>query len=123
PSEEDSVEGDWFEDGALEGEAAGYGAAGSEAPDSTLPPPLAPRAGAPASALPPPVQLLLPSDASPYEQVHPDRRAAMRRSSTLAALASGQPFSFLVTSAAALLRRVVPPEPLRAASIELRREM
>src|SRR5688572_13947113 len=70
-----------------------------------------------------PVQLLLPSESSPYEQVHPDRRAAMRRSSTLAALASGQPFSFLVTSAAALLRRVVPPEPLRAASIELRREL
>jgi transcription-repair coupling factor (superfamily II helicase) len=86
-----------------------------------------PRAKAPALAHPVhpvhPVQLLLPSDASPYEQVHPDRRAAMRRSSTLAALASGQPFSFLVTSAPSLLRRVVPPEPLRAASMELRREM
>jgi transcription-repair coupling factor (superfamily II helicase) len=69
------------------------------------------------------VQLLLPSESSPYEQVHADRRAAMRRSSTLAALAAGQPLSFLVTSAAGLLRRVVPPEPLRAATLELRREL
>ncbi|HTV18116.1 MAG TPA: hypothetical protein VMG12_05580, partial [Polyangiaceae bacterium] len=96
--------------------------------DSMPPPPPDPseRAAAtasPGTPAPHAVQLLLPSDASPYEQVHPDRRAAMRRSSTLAALAAGQPFSFLVTTAAGLLRRVVPPEPLRAAAIELRREM
>jgi transcription-repair coupling factor (superfamily II helicase) len=69
------------------------------------------------------VQLLVPGESSPYEQVHPDRRAAMRRASTLASLAAGQPFSFLVTSAAGLMRRVVPPEPLRAATLELRREL
>jgi transcription-repair coupling factor (superfamily II helicase) len=69
------------------------------------------------------VQLLLPSESSPYEQVHPDRPATLRRASTLAALAAGQPFSFLVTSAAGLIRRVVPPEPLRAATLELRREL
>jgi transcription-repair coupling factor (superfamily II helicase) len=69
------------------------------------------------------VQLLLPSESSPYEQVHPERRAVMRRASTLAALASGQRFTFLVTSAAGLLRRVIPPEPLRAAALELAPEM
>jgi transcription-repair coupling factor (superfamily II helicase) len=69
------------------------------------------------------VRLLLPSETSPYEQVHPDRRAMMRRSSTLAALATQQPFSFLVTSAAGLLRRLAPPAPLRAASLELGLDM
>src|SRR5262245_36558773 len=50
----------------------------------------------PSPGAPPPrsaVQLLLPSDVSPYEQVHPERRVVMRRSSALAALASGQPFA------------------------------
>jgi transcription-repair coupling factor (superfamily II helicase) len=75
--------------------------------------------GAPSSA----VQLLLPSEASPYDQVHADRRAVMRRASTLAALATERPFTFLVTSAAGLMRRVAPPAPLRAVSLELQREM
>jgi transcription-repair coupling factor (superfamily II helicase) len=70
-----------------------------------------------------PVQLLLPSESSPYEQVHPERRAAMRRVATLAGLAARQPISFLVTSAAGLVRRWAPPEPLRAATLELRREL
>jgi transcription-repair coupling factor (superfamily II helicase) len=79
----------------------------------------------PAPAGPPPrsaVQLLLPSEVSPYEQVHPERRAVMRRASALAALATAQPFTFLVTSAAGLVRRVAPPGPLRAAALTLSTE-
>jgi len=78
-----------------------------------------PRGPVPRSA----VQLLLPSEASPYEQAHPERRAVMRRASTLAALAAGPPFTFLVTSAAGLVRRLAPPAPLRAAALELKPEM
>jgi transcription-repair coupling factor (superfamily II helicase) len=65
------------------------------------------------------VRLLLPSESSPYDQVHPDRRAAMHRLSTLAALAEQRPFGFLVTSARALARRLIPPAPLAAATREL----
>ncbi|MEY4544875.1 MAG: hypothetical protein RL685_1070 [Pseudomonadota bacterium] len=65
------------------------------------------------------VRLLLPSESSPYDQVHPDRRAAMARLSTLTALAEQQPFRFLVTSARGLVRRLVPPAPLAAASRQL----
>jgi transcription-repair coupling factor (superfamily II helicase) len=65
------------------------------------------------------VRLLLPSENSPYDQVHPDRRAAMHRLSTLTALAARRPFGFLVTSARALVRRVVPPLPLASAAREL----
>jgi transcription-repair coupling factor (superfamily II helicase) len=68
------------------------------------------------------VRLLLPSESSPYDHVHPDRRAAMQRLSTLTALAHQQPVQFLVTSAAGLLRRLVPPAPLRSAAVELRRD-
>jgi len=65
------------------------------------------------------VRLLLPSESSPYEQVHPDRRSAMHRLATLTALAERRRFGFLVTSARALVRRVVPPAPLAAAAREL----
>jgi transcription-repair coupling factor (superfamily II helicase) len=65
------------------------------------------------------VRLLLPSESSPYEQVHPDRRAAMQRLATLTALAEQRRFGFLVTSARALVRRFVPPAPLAAAAREL----
>jgi transcription-repair coupling factor (superfamily II helicase) len=68
------------------------------------------------------VRLLLPSENSPYDHVHPDRRAAMQRLSTLTALAQNRPFRFLVTSAAGLVRRVVPKAPLQAAALELERE-
>jgi transcription-repair coupling factor (superfamily II helicase) len=68
------------------------------------------------------VRLILPSESSPYDNVHPDRRAAMQRLGTLTALAEGRPFRFLVTSAAGLLRRVVPPAPLRGAALTLARE-
>ncbi|HEU4578312.1 MAG TPA: transcription-repair coupling factor [Polyangiaceae bacterium] len=65
------------------------------------------------------VRLLLPSESSPYEQVHPDRRAAMHRLAALTALAQQRRFGFLVTSARALVRRFVPPAPLLAAAREL----
>jgi transcription-repair coupling factor (superfamily II helicase) len=65
------------------------------------------------------VRVLLPSESSPYEQVHPDRRAAMHRLATLTALAQKRRFGFLVTSARALVRRVVPSVPLAAAAREL----
>ena len=68
------------------------------------------------------VRLLLPSENSPYDHVHSDRRAAMQRLSTLAALGQGRPLRFIVTSAAGLLRRVVPPAPLTAATVELERD-
>jgi len=50
------------------------------------------------------------SEASPYAEVNPDRRAAHSRLATLFHLAHGLPFRFVVTSAAALLRKVVPRE-------------
>ena len=48
------------------------------------------------------------NEASPYADVNPDRRAAMSRLATLFHLEHGLPFRFLVTSAAALARKVVP---------------
>ncbi len=48
------------------------------------------------------------NEASPYADVNPDRRAAMSRLATLFHLEHGLPFRFLVTSAAALVRKVVP---------------
>jgi transcription-repair coupling factor (superfamily II helicase) len=79
-----------------------------------------PRVGWPeAAADARPVRVLLPSEASPYDQVHPDRRAAMQRLSTLAALAQERPLRFLITSARALVRRFVPAAPLAASAREL----
>jgi len=51
---------------------------------------------------------LAASEASPYAEVNPDRRASHHRLSTLFHLAHGFPFQFLVASAPALLRKVVP---------------
>jgi transcription-repair coupling factor (superfamily II helicase) len=58
--------------------------------------------------------LLLASESSPYAQVHLDRRAAMTRASALCHVAAGRPWSCLVATAAALVRRVVPAELLLA---------
>ncbi len=59
--------------------------------------------------------LLVPSESSPYTEVHPDRRAAMARSSTLFRLARGE-WRCLVTTAAGLLRRVPPAQVLLRAA-------
>lgn len=48
------------------------------------------------------------SEASPYADVSPDRRAAMSRMATLFHLAHGRPWSVLVVPASALARKVVP---------------
>ncbi len=69
----------------------------------------------------PTVRLLLPSEHSPYDAVHPDRRTEMARTATLSALATGRPCDVLVTTAGALLRRVVPGGPLAAACHEITR--
>jgi transcription-repair coupling factor (superfamily II helicase) len=54
------------------------------------------------------ILLFSPSETSPYAEVHPERRAAMTRLSTLFHIAQGLPWKFLVLPAAALVRRVVP---------------
>lgn len=66
--------------------------------------------------------LLLPADATPYAEVHPDRRAAMTRASALFHLASDLPWRFLVTTAAGLMRRVAPPATLAAAGFRVERD-
>lgn len=48
------------------------------------------------------------NEASPYADVNPDRRAAHSRLATLFHLVHGLPFRFLVMSAPAMLRKVVP---------------
>jgi transcription-repair coupling factor (superfamily II helicase) len=66
--------------------------------------------------------LLAPSESSLYAEVHPDRRAQMHRTGTLFQIAIGLPWRFLVTTATALARRVVPPEVLAGAAIQVRAE-
>lgn len=66
------------------------------------------------------VRLLLPSESSPYDNVHPDRRAAMSRLATLAALSEGRACAALVTTATAICRRVLPASHFQANSLELR---
>jgi transcription-repair coupling factor (superfamily II helicase) len=52
------------------------------------------------------------SEASPYADVNPDRRAAHSRLATLFHLVHELPFRFLVVSASALVRKVVPRDVL-----------
>jgi transcription-repair coupling factor (superfamily II helicase) len=54
------------------------------------------------------ILLFAANEASPYADVNPDRRAAHSRLATLFHLVHDLPFRFLVVSAAALLRKVVP---------------
>ena len=54
------------------------------------------------------VLLLAASEASPYADVSPDRRAAMSRMATLFHLASALPWKVLVVPATALSRKMVP---------------
>ncbi len=65
--------------------------------------------------------LLLPADSTPFAEVHPDRRAAMTRASALFHVAAGLPWRFLVTTAAALVRRVAPPPAIAAAGVRVER--
>ncbi|MBX3223407.1 MAG: transcription-repair coupling factor [Labilithrix sp.] len=60
------------------------------------------------------VLLLTMPEASPYADVNPDRRGAMGRAATLAHLAVGRSWRVLVAPASALVRKLVPPEALRA---------
>jgi transcription-repair coupling factor (superfamily II helicase) len=66
-----------------------------------------------------PPLLVVPSETSPWADVRPDRRSQMARVSALFHLAEGLPWRFLVTTAAGLVRRVVPPAPLREVAVEL----
>ncbi len=55
--------------------------------------------------------LVLPAyEASPYAEVNPDRRAMMARLAVLSHIARGLPFRFLVAPAAALARKLLPPD-------------
>jgi transcription-repair coupling factor (superfamily II helicase) len=65
--------------------------------------------------LSPPLALQLPApEASPYAEMQPDRRQALRRMAALFRLARGFAPRLLVTSAVALVRRVVPRAPFEA---------
>jgi transcription-repair coupling factor (superfamily II helicase) len=67
--------------------------------------------------------LLYPSsEASPYLEVAPDRRASMDRMATLFHLAQGLPFAGMVVPAAALLRRVPPREAVAGRSLRVQAE-
>jgi len=63
--------------------------------------------------------LLIAPEANPYAEAHADRRAAMTRASTLFHVAAKLPWNFLVTTANALMRRVVRPQTLVDAAVEL----
>ncbi|HEY2409836.1 MAG TPA: transcription-repair coupling factor [Polyangiaceae bacterium] len=61
-------------------------------------------------------------DATPYAEVHADRRAAMLRAATLFHLARAAPWRHLVLTPAALLRKVPRPDVLRQAAVLLEKE-
>jgi transcription-repair coupling factor (superfamily II helicase) len=63
--------------------------------------------------------IIAPSESSPWADVRPDRRAQMTRVASLFHIAAGLPWTFVVTTAAGLTRKVVPPKPLLDASVEL----
>jgi transcription-repair coupling factor (superfamily II helicase) len=63
--------------------------------------------------------LLTAPEATPYAEVHGDRRAAMLRASALYELLSNPARSQLVLTAGALVRRVPPRRALRDATVEL----
>jgi transcription-repair coupling factor (superfamily II helicase) len=72
----------------------------------------------PTSDEPPPL-VLAQSETSPYADVHPDRRLTMQRASALFTIAKGFPWRVALTTAAGLVRKVVPPEIIAAAGVEL----
>jgi transcription-repair coupling factor (superfamily II helicase) len=68
------------------------------------------------------VLVLATSETSPYADVNPDRRAAMSRMATLAHIACKRPWRVLVVCAAALVRKVVPRDVVRAHSYRVEHE-
>ncbi|HEV8246052.1 MAG TPA: transcription-repair coupling factor, partial [Polyangiaceae bacterium] len=66
----------------------------------------------------PPLLLQAP-ESSPYAEVHVDRRAAHARAAALFHVSRGLPFRVLCTSAAALVRRTVPPAVMAEAGLEI----
>jgi transcription-repair coupling factor (superfamily II helicase) len=62
------------------------------------------------------------SETNPYSATQPDRRASMTRLGALSELASGRPWDVLVTTAKALMTRVIPAQVLRDAGLSLRTE-
>jgi transcription-repair coupling factor (superfamily II helicase) len=67
--------------------------------------------------------LLLPTpDASPYTEAHPDRRATLSKLAALFQMASELPWAALVTTAAGLVRRVVPPQVLLDAAVRIEKD-
>ncbi len=68
------------------------------------------------------VRLLPASDASPFADVAPDRRAAMERLATLFHLAQGLPCQVVVAPVGALLRRVPPRDALIERSLVIAAE-
>ncbi len=72
-------------------------------------------------AVPAEVLSLLTAEGNPYAEVTPDRRVQLQRLATLHHLAQ-LPWRVLVVSASALVRRVVPPAAVRAASGHLEQD-
>jgi len=68
--------------------------------------------------LPPPLVLGV-GEATPYAELHADRRAAMLRTATLCELLASHAQSQVVLSAGALVRRVPPRRALQDATLEL----
>src|SRR4051812_38643275 len=62
------------------------------------------------------VLVLTTSETSPYADVNPDRRSGMSRMATLAHIACKRPWRVLVVCAAALVRKLVPRDVVRAHS-------
>lgn len=65
--------------------------------------------------------VILPGEDSPWAALHPDRRSTMQRLAALSGLAMGQMPRLVIVSAATLVRRVIPPDVLRAKSLVVRR--
>jgi transcription-repair coupling factor (superfamily II helicase) len=68
------------------------------------------------------VLVLSMPDASPYADLNPDRRGAMVRMATLSHLATGRPWDVLVVPPAALVRKLVPPDAVKAATHHIQKE-
>jgi transcription-repair coupling factor (superfamily II helicase) len=68
------------------------------------------------------VLALQASESNPYAATQPDRRATMSRLATLTQLSLGRPWNVLVTSAQALVQKVVPADVLRSSVVTLRKE-
>jgi transcription-repair coupling factor (superfamily II helicase) len=71
---------------------------------------------APLDSRPDPLVVPAP-DTSPYGEVHPDRRATMHRVAALYQLGAGLDHRLVVVTAAALVRRALPPGPLAEAAV------